>query len=239
MKKNICIVSSALPDICVARLSEDFEVVRLERDTEIAIAVSHHPDMILSLIGDSAVFPAEYIKKNEQSVNYICNSGALTAIASHAKRGEKYPLDVSLNALIGDDFILTRVESTSSELVLEATKLGRRIINTNQGYAGCSCIYTPRCVITSDKGIYAALSREGINSIFVSNDGIILDGYDVGFIGGCGGYFCDTLYFFGNIDLLPDGEKIRNFARESGYTIVCISDGPLTDFGGMKFIVRK
>ena len=55
-------------------------------------------------------------------------------------------------------------------------------------------------------------------------------------IGGASGVCGNKIYFLGNIDLHPDGQKIREYVSTHGYDVVCLSDEQLSDFGGIKFV---
>ncbi|MBE6541678.1 MAG: hypothetical protein E7672_04450 [Ruminococcaceae bacterium] len=239
MCEYICVVSSDLPHPTLQKLSDSFKIVVLPRDNTIAAPVSSHPDMILSVVDHKLIFPRSYCGSYPAAIQLISSLSGYELVLSDAPRSAEYPLDTSLNAAVGDRYVICRKKSCAPELLSHAAKNGYDIIDVKQGYSGCSCIVTPRGVITSDIGIHTALNGQGIESILVSNHGISLPGYDVGFIGGCGG-FCDgTLYFLGNISSLPCSDPISHFARERGYNIVCLSDDPLTDYGGIKFIKIK
>ena len=74
-------------------------------------------------------------------------------------------------------------------------------------------------MLTSDAGIHKTLIERGIESFYVDKSGISLPGYDVGFIGGCGGYYDGTLYFFGRLDSVECGRDVRRFAKIHGYEV--------------------
>lgn len=220
-------------------LEHRFDVVKLPPDATLASPVSSHPDMILSHIGGRLIFPRSYYAAHPSVIEKIVSDCGLDPIPSDAPRSAEYPFDVSLNAAVGDNFIICRERSASHELLAAARELRYHIVNVRQGYAGCSCIVAGDAMITSDKGISTASDAFGIGSLYVSNKGILLPGYDIGFIGGCAGFFDGTLYFLGNIDSVECSGAIRIFAAENGYSIVCLADSPLTDYGGIKFFRKK
>ena len=88
-------------------------------------------------------------------------------------------------------------------------------------------------ILTSDRGIFHVAEKEGIDSAFVSSSGITLPGYKEGFIGGACGCIGRTVIFFGDVRLLPDGEKAEDFIKSKGYDPYYLSDKPPVDFGGM------
>ena len=229
------IVSGDLPEIIRKALGTYPDVFSLSPDCTLAAPVRSHPDMILAIIGEKAFIPRMYADENPLLCSFLTETG-LKPIQCDGERNAVYPHDVGLNCAVGDGFIICRVRSTDGAVLDAARSLGYEIIDVNQGYAGCSSIVCGGSVITSDKGIADAVAASGREAVFVPNDGIKLPGYGVGFIGGCGGYSDGVLYFFGNIDALECSGPIRAFAERKGYSVVCLSDGALTDFGGIKFI---
>lgn len=235
----ICVISQNVPAYMIHKLERHFDVVKLPPDTSIAPPVSSHPDMLLSLIGSRLIFPKSYYSDYPSVIDKIISECGFDPIPSDAVRSAEYPFDVSLNATVVDNFVICRESSSAHELLSAARELGYPIVNVRQGYAGCSCIVAGDVLITSDNGIATASEKLGIESLYVSNKGISLPEYDVGFIGGCGGFYNGTLYFLGNIDSVECSDTIRKFASEKGITIVCLSDSQLTDYGGIKFFTKK
>lgn len=229
------IVSSLLPRDALLALEKMCDVFLLPPDSSIAYPVSTHPDMIVSLIGNTAVIPADYGTKNSALCDFLKDTG-YDVVLSSAERSEIYPNDVGMNCAVGNGFIICREVSADPTVLCIAEKLGYSVIDVKQGYAGCSCIVCENAVITSDTGIYNSVIASGRESLLVPNSGIVLPGYNTGFIGGCGGFSGGVLYFTGDIDSVPAGELIRGFAKQRGYDIVLLSRGELTDFGGIKFV---
>lgn len=222
MKKTIALVSSIAP--LTKEFCEEFEVITLPPDREIDSPVSTHPDMICTIIGERIFFPQSYAKENEATVKKIEELSGLHAVYTSGERGKKYPLDVSLNTAVIKNALLCRKASCAAELLEYASQLGSHVINTKQGYAGCSCIVCDDKVVTSDVGIFEVLDKIGIE-VKLNREKIILDGYNCGFIGGCGGFFDGRVYLF--------GESEEDFF---GCEKVSLAKGTLRDFGGIKFI---
>ncbi len=233
MKKNICFVSCLLPQSVQDELARDFHVIPLTSDPRLPSSVASHPDMILSVIGENLILPRSYYEENCDLFDSVREIG-YSIVLSDAPRSQVYPADVGLNVAVGKDFIICRTDSTATEVLDAAKESGMDIINVKQGYAGCSCIVTDSAVLTSDIGIHRALAEHGIDSTYVDKSGISLPGYDVGFIGGCGGFYDGVLYFFGSIDSVECGKVIREFAALHGYEIREPGREKLTDYGGMK-----
>lgn len=237
----LCLCSCALPEEMREKLSEEFRVIPLPPDESLAEPVRSHPDMICAVMDDKIFFPAGYAQKNRELIDEIADLSGYSVVLSDAPRGEKYPADTGLNAAIGRDFIVCREKSTAPELIEAARSSGRRIIDVNQGYAGCSCIVAGDAVLTSDRGIFSAIAKlsEEADVQFMDNSGIILPGYDVGLIGGCGGYFGGKLYFFGNIMPLLESCAIYDFAARHSIEIRMLGTSTVTDYGGMKVLGER
>ena len=110
---------------------------------------------------------------------------------------------------------------------------GIRILNTKQGYAKCSiCIVSDNAIITADKNIYDAAIKNDIDVLMIDSEGIFLDGYDNGFIGGATGLMeKDLLCINGNIELHKDGKRIKDFCLKYGVRTISLSDEPIKDIG--------
>ena len=110
-----------------------------------------------------------------------------------------------------------------------------RIIKTRQRYSKCStAVISENAVITTDNSICKLCRAENIDVLKVSCDGIRLDGYDHGFIGGtCGMVDAQTLVFCGDIKRHKDYYNIRSFAANHGISITSAGGGDLYDIGGI------
>ncbi len=238
-----CLVSEEAPE-CESLLTEifgeGFRIFRVPEDRQIPYPVRCHPDMIFTVIGDALVVPSAYYGDHPDLIDEISARTGKEIILSRDMREARYPYDTGLNTAVGDGFIILRKSSCSPAVTELAAKLGMRVIDVNQGYAGCSCIVADSLVITSDPGIYSALASAGIRAEYVDNEGIRLPGYDRGFIGGAGGYACGRLFLFGSCGSFSGGAKLTQICRHKGITIAeipCPGSGDvITDFGGLKFI---
>ncbi len=235
-QKKLCIVSWDLPDEMKKDLADTFCVYSLPRDSLLDSPVAFHPDMILSVIGNSIIIPRSYYTANRKLIDEIAHHSNHNIVTSDAPRTAVYPADVGMNVAIGNGFIICRPESTAPEILDAAKKAGLELIPVKQGYAGCSCIVTDKAVLTSDEGIHKELTAREIASFYVNKAGISLPGYDVGFIGGCGGFSDGVLYFFGSLDSVECGWDVRHFARTHGFEVRELTGEKLTDYGGMKIL---
>ena len=67
--------------------------------------------------------------------------------------------------------------------------------------------------------------------LFVSNEGVFLDGYLNGFIGGASVVTENEVIFTGDLYLSPDAKKIIDFVEHNGKKTVFFSGLPLYDLG--------
>ena len=202
-----------------------FSVFWLKNNTNIDEKLSGHSDLSVLIHKKTAVL-ANYLKENEL-VNYLTNRGFRVIISEKSQR-DKYPGDVNLCASIINDRLIHVRKYTDNAI----KDLGLEFIDVKQGYARCSSLTFGNCVITSDKGIAKALKNNNIETLLISEEGIVLEGYDRGFIGGAS-FVCDnTIYFIGDINKHADAKMITDFIMAHNYKICCVCDGELFDIGG-------
>lgn len=225
---NFILVSSALEKSMVQKLSDFGTVVPLPPLLSLPAPIASHADTLIASVGDEFFVYANYPESDKlfAALDFPC-----TVIKQSA--GDKYPMDAALNCFTVGDRLVCRKKSIAPEILDFAKKRGYKTLDVNQGYAHCSCVVVGDGILTSDIGIFRAAQREGIDSEFVSSSGISLPGYKEGFIGGTCGCIGRTVIFFGDVRLLPDGEKTENFIKSKGYDPYYLSDKPPVDFGGM------
>ncbi len=236
MNEHFALVSNEISNDELDALSASFTVITLPSDDAVDAPVRAHPDMILCIIGSTLITDRAYYSAHRAVLDRVARLGGLSVITSDHPRGKVYPADVGFNATVTSAHIICNTKTVAPEVLTTAEKLGLTVVHVNQGYAACSCIVTDDVVITSDVGIHATLATRGIPVSLASNRGISLPGYDVGFIGGAGGFSDGTLYFYGSIGGIECERDIKRIAEKYGYRIRCLSNNPLTDRGGIKFI---
>ncbi len=230
-EKYFALISSDAPRDCISAIMNEFEVVLLPLDEEIAAPVRSHPDMITTVLDNKIFFPVNYAVKHRALVGKIAGLGGLEPVVSTFPRSPVYPADVSLNCAVVGNLLLCRKKSASVELLSAAGEAGMEIVDVRQGYAGCSTLVLGGSASASDVGIYSALSSRGVDCYLYPNDKIKLEGYSCGFVGGCGGVCENVVYLFGT----PDA-GLLDFVKSKGYDVKLLSNAPLFDCGGIKFI---
>ena len=149
--------------------------------------------------------------------------------------GKDYPLDCLVNvALIGKFAVCKKsiIHPLLSEFLIDN---GYTVINTNQGYSGCSvCVVDEKSIITEDESIKNACEKQGIDVLLIHKGYIKLKGFNYGFIGGAS-FKIDknTLVFNGDIEGHPDYYNIKAFTLKKSIDIIGSEDYPLTDIGGV------
>lgn len=140
-----------------------------------------------------------------------------------------------LNACIINNRLLCNPDTTDDAIIDFCIKNNYSILPVKQKYVRCSvAIVSDNSIITSDNGIAAVCEKEKIDYLKIQPGNIKLEGYEYGFIGGCCGLIDrDLLVFSGKIEMHPDYENIRRFARNYGVYIDSLSNSELYDIGGI------
>ena len=228
MKKFLAVSGVALPS-----LNGSFDTFILPRDGLLSLPVQSHADMIFTVFHSKIFFHRSYYETNTEAVEFISSYGGLKVCITDDERGCKYPLDVSLNTLTVDNRLLCRKRSVSRML------RDYPIIDTNQGYAGCTALYAGGTVVTADASTISSCIQNGIPYFRISGDDILLPGYDTGFIGGACGVYKDTVYIYGDPTCSRSGRELAEFCEGKGLALCSLNNGPVTDIGGIKFIEKK
>ena len=194
--------------------------------------VSTHPDMTFCHLG------MNYAVVEKNSFKYY--NELLKKYDFHIIQGKnyvdpEYPKDIALNCVIINGILFHRLDSTDKAVLEYAYENSLKLVNVSQGYTKCSTVIIDKnSVITSDEGLFRAYKREGIDALFVSYEGIKLDGYSNGFIGGAGGMISrNTLAFYGNISDYKDYNIINEFLTGKKISVKSLSDSVLYDYGSI------
>ncbi len=228
MKKYMAISGTTLP-----KLDVSFDFTLLPPDRSISLPVQSHADMILTVFDSKVFCHRKYYENNKNIIDRIAQYGKLDVTASDCPRDKHYPLDVAFNALVTDKSLICKKDSICPELA------GYPIINTRQGYAGCTALYAAGAVITADASTILACKKANFPVFEISGRDIVLPGYDTGFIGGACGVCEDTVYIYGDPSLSESGRELSLFCKKNDLRLVSLCDGPVTDIGGIKFIEKR
>ncbi len=225
------LVDNRISKACKTALETYGNVISVPSWNKLPPTIASHPDILFYRLPEGKVLIGrEYYCLNKPFFDDI---GADFITCGKTPSGE-YPHDILLDALGVKDTLYGKEGFVSNELIRSFSKF----VPVKQGYARCSvAMLSDSCAVTADRGISAALKKDGISVLDIRPGNIRLDGYDTGFIGGAGGRLKDGLYcFFGSLTSHPDGEAIIQFASEHKIKAVSLSDEPLSDNGGLLVI---
>ena len=215
-----------------ARLSPALEsfgvrVIPCPRNPYVDARLSYHSDLSVYHVGGKCFYLARHLRESELAKE-LEHLGASVRF-SKARQGGEYPLDASLCALPLGDAVYHNAK-ICDELIVQSTS---RFENIKQGYAKCAvCPVSSDAAITADKGVARVLEKNGVRVLQVLPGGIVLDGFDEGFIGGSAFKIApDVLAFTGSLDLHPDKEKIEEFLSECGVRPEYLTAGQAFDIG--------
>lgn len=235
---KIAVTDIRIPDVCATALqSYGFEVIKLPAFSRLSAPVASHPDMLICPIGDEIITHKEYFLANENIFNLIAKHTDKKIVLSEDEISDKYPLDVSFNALIINNVFFSLNSHTSTVLLEAASKCGYDIANVKQGYTKCSvCRVSDTAAITSDTSLSNSMISCGIDVLKISEGGVALPPYEYGFIGGASGCDEDHVFFCGSLKSHPQGELISKFCLKHSKIPISLSDDPLLDIGSI-FII--
>ena len=184
-----------------------------------------HPDISLfyfekTLYVENSVF--SYYKNKLKNIN-------IESVNSNFLKNK----EVCLNIAFNNRFFFHNEKFTPTDIFKKLSK-NKEYIKINQGYANCSMICFNNTIITSDIGIYKTLLKEKINVKLVTTDGILLNGYKNGFIGGtCGFISNDKLLFYGDVTKYKDYDIIKKIADIENVELIFPKNTDFVDLGGI------
>ena len=185
--------------------------------------VARHPDMLLAPYGEGFLVSRAYREAHRSFFDAI----AIPLTVTDETVGPVYPDDVLLNAFTLADKVF------GGKAISRYLTEGKKHIKVAQGYARCSVAFFGSGCVTSDPSLYAALTKEGIETLRIRSGHITLKGYNEGFIGGASLTLSPTLTaFFGRVEAHPDYGAMERFAAKQGVTLLSLSNEPLADCGG-------
>lgn len=213
-----------------------FELILLPMCQRLSQTVAGHPDMLIFPC-DKLICHSEYYSSAKATLDSIAAKLGVCVELSNEEYSDKYPDDVLFNAVTVGSRIYCREKSISSLVIGYAERKHLSVINVRQGYTKCSvCTVSENAVITSDRGIAKAMKSNCVDVLVIGDEGVLLNGVDHGFIGGASGGYGNRIYFCGNIESHPDGERIADFCKRHGKTAVSLSSEPLYDIGSIFFV---
>ena len=227
------IANSNIPNSAINKLNKYGEVLPLETTGITYSAISGHPDVFFCLTDNQLIVAPntpKYFKEKLHSNNVLCVEGQVDV-------GNSYPETATYNAVITPKFLIHNLKITDNS-IREAC-IDKTAIHVNQAYTRCNLLpLKNNNFITSDKGIYSALTAYNLNVLYVNPKSILLPGFKNGFFGGACGTYKDQFFVIGSLASFMESEKVRILLHDLGYQIVELYDGQLYDGGSLVFIDR-
>ncbi len=194
-------------------------------------AIACHPDSFICPMDNQLVvapnLPLEYkllLKKEEQLF-----------VEGNDMVGNKYPETARFNAVVTKNYLIHNLKITDKVILQQGGQ--KKWIHVNQGYTRCNLFPLPdESFITSDKGIFNTLTKNGLTVLYVKPQEILLPGFPHGFIGGCLGERQNNIFVIGRLSSHPEGKKIHQFIKRKNLHLIILYDGPLFDGGGLLFL---
>ena len=235
MKQVFSLVDERISDDCLAALVEHgFSVIKLPKMATLPPPIASHTDILSFKLGDKIFFSEKYF---EEFFEALAPLDAEKVTKTKSSQGANYPLDAIFNGLVMGNKLFCKADTFSKEIISYAVSLGMKIQPVKQGYPACTTLkISENAAITSDRGMARALKNENISVLEIENGGILLPPYEYGFIGGAGAVYGDKVYFFGDIEKHSDADKILEFIRKHGKSVISLSQETLRDLGGILFI---
>ena len=147
-----------------------------------------------------------------------------------------YPGDCAYNAARVGDFIFCNTKCTDKKLLQWYNERNFKIIHVNQGYTKCNIFpVTDKILITEDVGIHNIITDNclPIECYMFPNQGVFLNGFPYGFIGGSCGVYKNIVFWYGNPNSCKGYSKIKKIISGTQKIEVVLSEEKLCDLGGI------
>lgn len=201
----------------------------LGRSKNLCGEVAYHPDMLLNNFKKglwACEHNADYLPKDLPGRIFRETEAVLR---------DKYPFNCLFNNFNIGNTLVCGV-SVHPMIKMCAKYEDKRIILVPQNYTKCCTIpINKKAVITCDKTIASMLKRGDFDVLFIDDkEGVGLNGFDYGFIGGCAAMLSENLLgFTGNLNTYKFGDDIRDFCANHGVDAFSLSSHRMYDFGGI------
>lgn len=233
MSLPTAIVDARAPQAALAALQEHFSVLTFLSQNTTYPAVEGHPDIFMCAIDESILVYAPNCP--EHSISNIPDY--YRRIEGNTRVGTDLNTTTAYNCCITHSYIFHKEGYTDAAILEQCTH--KTFISVPQAYTRCSMICLPNeSCITSDAGIAQVLQQHAIPHLLCNPQGIMLPPYKHGFLGGTMGVYDSTVYLLGSCKQYADGDRLKRFIQEQGYTLVELYKGPLYDGGGIFFNVE-
>lgn len=234
-----CIADERLSVKCIEALNSfGYGVILMPPFPSLSSPVASHPDMLIFFLKGKMFVHKSYYDKHSELIKKIGYLADAEILICEDRISAKYPNDIIFNAFTFENNLVCNSNYTSECLLRYAKEEKFNIITTRQGYAKCSACVTDKFVISADKGLLRSLSAKGIETLKILPEGVCLDGYNCGFIGGASGFDSEArkLFFCGDLNSHKSCSDIYDMCQKYDIEAISLSDEPLYDYGTLMFI---
>lgn len=233
MEENlrIILIDSRAPNEALRKLASFGKLFMLQSQGITYDAISCHPDIFV-FQSSSALILAPNAPGDLHQL--LVNEG-IPFSTGIKDVGKNYPGSAAYNAF-ADENILVYCEKITDKSILQASQ-GLKQLAVKQGYIRCNLVSPAAGVyITSDRGIDKVLNANGFESHYFSPKGILLPGFHHGFLGGCMGFYQNTLFINGSLHYYPDADRLLELLHNKQIRFLELHEGELFDGGGLFFL---
>ena len=223
------LVDKRIPEPAFKALKKYGRIIPFETSGITYSAISGHPDIFFCQTNEILV-----VAPNTPGITKTqISKHGIHFFEGRNQVGKAHPYTAQYNAVITKKFLIHNPKYTDPVILSNCGHL--EAIEVNQAYTRCNLLVLENDkFIASDKRIERGLQRKGLEVLYINPKGILLPGFKHGFFGGTCGVYEDKVFFMGNLNHFPEGEKARQFL--SGYEIIELYNGPLFDGGSILFI---
>lgn len=233
----LIIIDRNLPKEAKEKLAAYGQVVEFSTEGFTHPSVSGHPDIFFFKTPQVLVIapnlPEAYFRILDQHlIRY--KIGNLRVGTNGENKKIHHSAFIHYTAAVNDEYLVHTLQYTEPVILQNCHYLKK--IPVKQGYTRCNLLLLgKKHYLTSDTGIDETLKRHGLEGFFVSPEGIVLPGFQNGFIGGAIGIYGEKVFITGSLQRYPQGQTIKNYLEALNYEIVELYDGPLMDAGSILF----
>lgn len=224
-------VSTLAEDVKSALASAKIAVIPIEPNENLPRGIASHADLQLLHLGNKTILTSSCSEKTKEMLEAF--SFELQEIEH--KAGKNYPDDCRLNALFLGKQVLMNPNTADPKILHFLENNNYNLIAVKQGYTKCSVLaISEDGIITADPGIAKIVKDYGIEVLQIRDDKIRLEGYENGFIGGCGGMIEKRILgTSGDLRSISDYENIKDFLRNRNIYAENLGGKELWDIGGI------
>ncbi len=222
----LIIVDDKIPEKAKDKLAEFGKIFTLQTQDIVYPAISGHPDIFIFQYDNKLIIASQ----SPQELIDILHFEKIDFQFGEKDLGVKYPFTTPYNISYREGVFIGNKKNSDSTII--ALSQGKKWIESPQAYARCnSIILDSNNILTSEISVKNAFP----NSLYINPKGIILQGFEYGFFGGCTGIYNHKLFILGSLKYHPQENEIKKYCKKADFEIIELYDGPLIDGGGIIF----